>query len=556
MKGFSLPPQILARFRSISLERLEKLEAAWAALSRGEGNAELEANARQELHTLKGDAKVTGFPEVNRLCHKLEELFAAAEQLNYRVPEDFDLVVTMAIRFVAMLVRKKDGAALAGIDVDGFASQIDDVLAEASTLSAPSPAAPALPSKIPPSPPPPPPPRGIDALDRVSTGTQQRLAAAATQVFLEGIRSMDPARARLHAIWQTLSAQVNALYAAPLEKVLARHKEAAEELARELGKEAFVTIEVEGVWLRLDAAEAVDTTVLHAIRNAVDHGLEEPDERIAAGKPEAGEVRVTARTAGGWVELYVEDDGRGIDFDQVQRRGEAAGLLSPESTRRPSEEDLLNLLLRPGFSTKSRATDVSGRGVGLDAAKAALARTGGTLALSTRKGQGTRITLRIPQATRRLTATCFQARDADITLAVDDSWRVTVARTDEELGIDPLDALALSPPGRTAPKAAAGEHVALVLQRGAQTVVLRAKGPPETCEVERLCPTGDEHPVEVVLLHKRSTRDRDDTSTRSDADARSVETGTLDWEQNREALLVRPDRLLVAQIAGSARGSA
>ena len=546
MKGFALPPHILARFRSLSLERLEKLEAAWAALSRGEGNVELEANARQELHTLKGDAKVTGFPEVNRLCHKLEELLAAAERMSYRVPEDFDLVVTMAIRFVAMLIRKKDGAALAGIDVDGFALQIDDVLAEASVLSTPMPA-----PAAPPTPPETPPAQAGEGLDRVSTATQQRLAAAATQVFLEEIQSSGPARVRLRAIWRSLSAQINALYAVPLEKVLTRHKEAAEDLARELGKEAFVTIEVEGVWLRLDAAEAVDTTVLHAIRNAVDHGLEEPDARVAVSKPEVGEVRVTARTAGGWVELYVEDDGRGIDFEQVRRRGEAVGLLSPDSTRRPSEEELLNLLLRPGFSTKARATDVSGRGVGLDAAKAALNRTGGTLAVSTRKGHGTRITLRIPQATRRLPATCFRARGADIMLAVDGSWRVTTARTDEDLGIDPLEVLAVSPPGRAAlGPAPAGEGVALILQRGSQTIVLRAEGPPTTCEVERLCPTGEEYPVEVVLLHEGPG-----------ADAGSIVAGTLDWEKSREparareALLVRPDRLLMAQLAGELGGS-
>jgi two-component system chemotaxis sensor kinase CheA len=548
MKGFSLPPQILARFRSLSLERLEKLEAAWATLSRGEGNAELEASAKQELHTLKGDAKVTGFPEVNRLCHKLEELFAAAERMSYRVPEDFDLVVTMAIRFVAMLVRKKDGAALAGIDVDGFALQIDDVLAEASVVSTPvpAPATPAIPTDIPPSPIPP--PRGSDVLDRVSTATQQRLAAAATQVFLEEIQSSGPARERLHAIWRSLSGQINALYAAPLEKVLERHKEAAEELARELGKEAFVTIEVEGVWLRLDAADAVDTTVLHALRNAMDHGLEEPDARVAAGKPEVGEVRVTARTAGGWVELYVEDDGRGIDFEQVRRRGEAVGILSPESTRRASEEELLNLLLRPGFSTRTRATNVSGRGVGLDAAKSALNRTGGTLAVSTRKGHGTRITLRIPQATRRLAATCFHARGADITLAVDESWRVTTARSDEELGIDPLEVLGASPPGR-AVGGPVGGGVALILQRGPQTVVLQAEGPPGTCEVERLCPTGEDHPVEVVLLHETPA-----------SEARSPEAGALDWEKNREparsreALLLRPDRLLMAKLTGGPRG--
>lgn len=544
MKGFTLPPQIIARFRSLSLERLEKLEAAWATLSKGEGNPELEASARQELHTLKGDAKVTGFPEVNRLCHKLEELFAAAALMGYRVPEDFDLVVTMAIRFVAMLVRKKDGAALAGIDVDGFAQQIDDVLEEASAASRPLPAPEATrqPSDAPPSlsgga-------RAADVLDRVSRATQQRLAEAATQVFLEELQSAGAARARLHAVWLSLSAQINALYAAPLEKVLARHKGAAEELARELGKETRVSIEAEGVWVRLDAAEAVDTTVLHALRNAVDHGLEEPDARIAAGKPQAGEVRVAARVVGGWVELEIEDDGRGIDFEQVRRRGEAVGILSPESSRRISEDELLNLLLRPGFSTRTRATDVSGRGVGLDAAKTALNRTGGSLAVSTRKGRGTRVTLRIPQASRRLSATCFRALHADITLAVDESWRVTTGHAERDSAIDPLEALDVSPPERAARAGLPGPGVALILQRGAQTVVLRAEGPPAACAVERLCPTSEEHPVEVVLLHEGTS---------------AAELVNADWEKNkdqgpgREALLLRPERLVIGRRAEGAR---
>jgi two-component system chemotaxis sensor kinase CheA len=539
MKGIVLPAEILARFRSLSLDKLEKIEAAWATLTKGEGNAEIEANAQHELHTLKGDARVVGLGDINRLSHKLEELLATASRMHYRVPEDFDLVVTMAIRFMAMLLRKKEGAALGGIDVDGFVLQIDDVLADARARSVPPPSQVGVSVA----------PKGVsvEALDRVSPTTQHRLAEGATAIFLEQLRSRGAARARLCAVWRSLCAQISAFYAVPLESLLARHMAATEALARDLGKEARASIDADDVWLRIDAAEAVDTAVLHALRNAVDHGLEDPDARRQSGKTPIGEVRVAARAldALGWVEVIVEDDGRGVDLEQVRARGEALGFLPKEAaaSRRASEEELLELLMKPGFSTRTSVSDVSGRGIGLDAVRAALHRLGGTITMVTRRGEGTRVEVRVPQASRRLKTRAFRALGSSVTLAVHESWSVSIADDGDERALDVIDLLeALNATDATEPLEAGnasrseggGEEepgVVLLLERGKNALRVRAGGPPFTCTVERLCPTGDEHPVEVVLVKGGECKVGQSSS------------GGVD-ERRDEALLVRPDRLL------------
>src|SRR5690606_4859984 len=126
MNPDSLPEGIITRFRQLSLERIARVESVWNALVQGAEDEEAVRAASRDLHTLKGDARIVGFDEVHVLSHKLEELLAVASQVNYRVSDDFDLVVTMATQFVGMLLRKKSGGA-SGIDVEGFVRQVDDV---------------------------------------------------------------------------------------------------------------------------------------------------------------------------------------------------------------------------------------------------------------------------------------------------------------------------------------------------------------------------------------------------------------------------------------------
>jgi len=209
LRTVSLPAAIIGRFRSLSLQRLERVEAGWTTLIQGEPDPALGAEVAHELHTLKGDSRVVGFNDIHLLSHKLEELLAVAQRCGFQVPEELDLVVTMGIRLMVMLLRTRDGASLGGIDVDGFVQQIDELLAEnpVRSVAVTSEAGPPSRRSVLPAAP----------LDQVSPATQQRLAVAATEVFLQHLRSAGAARARLLEVWMSLSRQISATSPRPIE---------------------------------------------------------------------------------------------------------------------------------------------------------------------------------------------------------------------------------------------------------------------------------------------------------------------------------------------------
>ncbi len=128
--AFVVPENLLARFQALSFERLERIDSGWTALTQGTAPPTLERDVFRDVHTLKGDARVIGFREVALLSQRLEDLLVAAKARRFRVHDDVDIVVTMAIQFIGMLLRKRGDAPRMGIDLDGFVRQIDDVLTE------------------------------------------------------------------------------------------------------------------------------------------------------------------------------------------------------------------------------------------------------------------------------------------------------------------------------------------------------------------------------------------------------------------------------------------
>ena len=136
--AMEIPAEIIDRFRARALERIDLLESDWLVLTaRDAADPDIVQEMRREIHTLKGDSRVVGFTDVNLLSHKLEDFLAVAHRLEYRVAEEFDLVVTMGFRFLAMLVRKKAGSGLGGIDLPGFLVEIDGALRDASLVQLP-----------------------------------------------------------------------------------------------------------------------------------------------------------------------------------------------------------------------------------------------------------------------------------------------------------------------------------------------------------------------------------------------------------------------------------
>jgi two-component system chemotaxis sensor kinase CheA len=181
----------------------------------------------------------------------------------------------------------------------------------------------------------------------------------------------------------------------PVWQVFDRFPRVVRDAARSLGKE--LEFSVEGREIELDRAllDQIGDPLVHLLRNAIDHGIESPDERAQAGKERAGRLTLSASRDRSSVVIRVTDDGRGIDRPKMLARGQAEGTLDPARAEL-SDEDLLKMIARPGFSTAERVTTLSGRGVGVDAVVNRVRSMGGSVELRTTQGKGTSITIRLP----------------------------------------------------------------------------------------------------------------------------------------------------------------
>jgi two-component system chemotaxis sensor kinase CheA len=182
----------------------------------------------------------------------------------------------------------------------------------------------------------------------------------------------------------------------PVATITERLPRLVRDLAVRRGKR--VQVEVTGADVELDRAvvEALDSPLVHLTRNAVDHGVEPPDERVVAGKSADGRVWVSARRERDEVVVEVADDGRGIDPARLRAEALARGLVPAERLEAMGDREALQLIFLPGLSTASEISDVSGRGVGMDAVKAAVEALGGSLEVSSEVGLGTRVAMRLP----------------------------------------------------------------------------------------------------------------------------------------------------------------
>lgn len=168
------------------------------------------------------------------------------------------------------------------------------------------------------------------------------------------------------------------------------------DLARELGKKARLNVEGGLSAVDRDILEKLEAPLIHLVRNSLDHGLENPEERTAAGKPETGRITLSARHVGGMLEVRVGDDGRGIDQADLARRVSEHGLASQEMAQRMSPAELYDFLFLPGFTTAKTVSGVSGRGVGLDVVKTMVHAAGGHLRVESAPGLGTSFVMRLP----------------------------------------------------------------------------------------------------------------------------------------------------------------
>lgn len=207
----------------------------------------------------------------------------------------------------------------------------------------------------------------------------------------------------------------------PIENVFNRFPRVVHDLSRDLSKDISLTIEGAETELDRTIIDEIGDPLIHLIRNAADHGIESPEERIQNGKPEKGNIKLKAYHDGNNVVIEVGDDGKGIDVEKIKEKALQNGLLDESKQTNLKQSELLSFLFEPGFSTKGQVTGVSGRGVGLDVVKTKIESLGGNIEIKTAKNVGTTFTIKLP-----------------LTLAIIQALMVMVG--DEKYAI-PLDAI-------------------------------------------------------------------------------------------------------------------
>ncbi|MDR7146246.1 chemotaxis protein CheA [Rhizobium sp. BE258] len=232
-----------------------------------------------------------------------------------------------------------------------------------------------------------------ELMDRVGelVIAQSRLSQLASSSADIALRSVSEEIERLSG---ELRDTMMVLRMVPVATLFSRFRRLVHDLARETGKVIELVTEGESTEVDKTVIERLADPLVHLVRNSIDHGLETPADRLAAGKSETGTVTLSARQSGGEVIISIKDDGRGINRERVRAKAESSGLIAPGQPL--SDSELLQLIFAPGFSTAAAITNLSGRGVGMDVVKKTVEALRGAIDIESKPGEGSDVSLRIP----------------------------------------------------------------------------------------------------------------------------------------------------------------
>ena len=444
-------PEMMRLFCAEAEELLGDIEQAALRLESQPDDAATLATAFRGFHTLKGNAAVMRLAVLQRIAHEVESLLDAARRGDRRLDRDaIDVVLAAADvtgHAVAEMVRQLDGqdsGRAIPLPVTAVVDRVHAVLtsplqATSVEVMAPAPTAPSPPAAAPETPPPSPTPQpsGREAVAQtvaqpappspavpnpLPTAPSQRGGAAATvrvdttkldqlvdlvgelviaqsmvvQAAEQGGRDDGLARPLNHLRGITADLQRTALTMRmiPIRGTFQKMSRLVRDTAVQLGKEIQLTIDGEETELDRTVIEEIGDPLIHMLRNAADHGIEPPAERLATGKPATGTIRLRASHQGGAVVLEISDDGRGLDPAHIRAKAIERGIVP--ATAVLDDRDALDLIFAPGFSTAEQVSDLSGRGVGMDVVRRNLERIRGKVEISSIPGQGTTFTIAMP----------------------------------------------------------------------------------------------------------------------------------------------------------------
>jgi len=387
---------LISEFIAECREMLEALGGeivAWEAAP--EDRARLDSIFRF-VHTVKGNCGFFDFPRLEALSHAAED--ALAEVRAGRRNADAPLVsAVLAVidRIAEMIAALDAGEELPAGD--------DSALIEALQQNAEAPAAPmattvaeakaiaAAPRTI---------RLSVELLDRLMSGVSDMVLArnelARRLRETSGDVAVDGAFERLSSIIAEMRDAITRTRMQRIENLFVALPRMVRDLSAELGKQVLVDIDGGDVELDREMIEMIRDPLTHIIRNAVDHGIETPAERLKAGKREIGILTVSARQSGNQILIDIQDDGRGIDGRKLVEMAVGSGLMERSEATQLSSREQLALIFEAGLSTAKEVTAISGRGVGMDVVRSNIERIGGIVEVDSTHGQGTRMTLRVP----------------------------------------------------------------------------------------------------------------------------------------------------------------
>jgi two-component system chemotaxis sensor kinase CheA len=395
-------------------EILDHLSQDLLALEKAPSDVNVLNNIFREMHTLKGTSSFLGFNQISELAHTSEDLLNKLRKGECAATSEIIDVLIEAHKTAGVLLQMIEKRNLQPIALDNLLEKLRRGMQPKNTQVPVQEAAPGVKEQMI-QPPEAQLQHAIDTTIRVDVGrlddlmnlvgelvlARNRLSQA-TQVLTEKHERLEMSKqiaevsSQIDFVTTELQMAVMKTRMVPIEKIFSGLPLVAREVMRTTGKE--VDLQIYGKETELDKSiiEELKDPLIHMVRNAVDHGIETPDERKRKGKPEQGIVVVNAERDGNYILITMEDDGQGIDIEKTKRKAVEKGLISETEAIEMSKADVLNLIFIPGFSTKQQISNVSGRGVGMDVVKTNIAKLKGIVEIDSTLGAGTIITLKVP----------------------------------------------------------------------------------------------------------------------------------------------------------------
>jgi two-component system chemotaxis sensor kinase CheA len=413
-------------------ESLSRLDLDLVALEKEPGERQTLARVFRTLHTIKGSAGFLGLQRLLGVAHAAEHLLSALRDGKLVFNEEIAsalLRVVDAVRQMLVHVEASDTDGdqdFADLirELESLRATADGAQPEAAAKGVPatsqvpaqspapasiasSPAATFVASDRPVADAPAPGSAASESSIRVDVGLLDKLMTLVGELVLARnqivqIGSLQEnandagAVQRLNLLTTELQAGVMKTRMQPIANLWSKFPRVVRDLAVACGKQAVLTMEGQETELDKTIIEAIRDPLTHLVRNAVDHGIEPPAERLARGKPAEGHVTLHAYHEGGKVIIRIGDDGGGIDPQRVRAKAIQAKLITSEQAERLNERELLNLIFVPGFSTADRITQFSGRGVGMDVVRTNVEKIGGAVMIESQPGVGTTVLMKIP----------------------------------------------------------------------------------------------------------------------------------------------------------------